>query len=53
MKINIGEKIQNGPNAEIKIGNCLPLQLIPVGIDIHNVELLHSLVSTPFWFVVP
>jgi large subunit ribosomal protein L2 len=38
-KIKIGETIQNGPNSEIKIGNCLPLQDIPVGINIHNVEL--------------
>ena len=37
--IKVGEKIQNGPNSEIKVGNCLPLQDIPVGIDIHNVEL--------------
>tara|TARA_B100001250_G_scaffold413669_1_gene448572 strand:- start:1028 stop:1861 length:834 start_codon:yes stop_codon:yes gene_type:complete len=37
--INVGEKIQNGSSSEIKIGNCLPLQDIPVGIDIHNVEL--------------
>jgi len=37
--ISVGEKIKNGPNAEIKSGNCLPLQDIPVGIDIHNVEI--------------
>jgi len=37
--IKIGDKIQNGPKSEIKIGNCLPLQDIPSGIDIHNVEL--------------
>ena len=37
--IKIGDKIKNGSNAEIKVGNCLPLQDIPVGIDIHNVEL--------------
>ena len=37
--IKIGEKIQNGNNSEIKVGNCLPLQDIPVGVDIHNVEL--------------
>ena len=37
--ISVGEKIKNGPNAEIKPGNCLPLQDIPVGIDIHNVEI--------------
>ena len=29
----------NGPNSEIKVGNCLPLSEIPVGIDIHNVEI--------------
>ena len=34
-----GDKIQNGTNSEIKIGNCLPLQDIPVGINIHNVEI--------------
>ena len=38
-KINIGDKIENGSNCEIKVGNCLPLQEIPVGIEIHNVEL--------------
>ena len=37
--IKVGDKIENGPNSEIKIGNCLPLQDIPVGINIHNVEL--------------
>ncbi len=37
--IKVGETINNGPNSEIKIGNCLPLQDIPVGINIHNVEI--------------
>ena len=37
--IKVGDKIENGPNAEIKNGNCLPLQEIPVGLNIHNVEL--------------
>ena len=37
--IKVGDKVENGPNVEIKIGNCLPLQDIPVGINIHNVEL--------------
>ena len=37
--IKIGDKIKNGSNSEIKTGNCMPLQDIPVGIDIHNVEL--------------
>jgi len=38
-KIKAGDKIINGSKKEIKIGNCMPLQDIPVGIDIHNVEL--------------
>ena len=38
-KIKVGDKIQNGPNSEIKNGNALPLKDIPVGINIHNVEL--------------
>ena len=37
--INVGDKISNGEDSEIKIGNCLPLSEIPVGIDIHNVEI--------------
>ena len=37
-KIKTGDKVQNGPNSEIKVGNALPLKDIPVG-DIHNVEL--------------
>ena len=38
-KIKVGDKIENGSKKEIKVGNCMPLQDIPVGIDIHNVEL--------------
>ena len=38
-KVKVGDKIQSGPNAEIKIGNALPLKDIPAGINIHNVEL--------------
>ena len=38
-QIKIGDKIENGTKKEIKIGNSMPLQDIPVGIAIHNVEL--------------
>jgi len=38
-KITAGEKIVNGHKKEIKVGNCMPLQDIPVGINIHNVEI--------------
>ena len=34
-----GMKIQNGPEAEVRVGNCLPLANIPVGSSIHNIEL--------------
>ena len=38
-KINVGDVVENGPAKEIKIGNCMPLTDIPVGVNIHNVEL--------------
>ena len=34
-----GMKVMNGPKAEIKPGNCLPLSAIPVGTLVHNIEL--------------
>ncbi len=34
-----GMKVMNGPEAEIRVGNCLPLSAIPVGTEIHNIEL--------------
>ena len=37
--IKVGDTVQNGSNSEIKSGNCLPLKDIPVGINIHNVEI--------------
>ncbi|KLO23862.1 MULTISPECIES: 50S ribosomal protein L2 [unclassified Marinitoga] len=36
--IKVGEEILSGPNAEIKPGNALPLENIPVGTIIHNIE---------------
>ena len=37
--IKVGDSIVSGNNKEIKIGNCMPLQDIPPGTQIHNVEL--------------
>ena len=37
--LKIGDKIIAGENTEIKVGNCMPMSNIPVGIDIHNIEL--------------
>ncbi len=37
--LKVGDILMSGPNAEIKIGNALPLQNIPLGSQIHNIEL--------------
>lgn len=39
LDIKIGDKIISSDNADIKIGNSLPLMNIPVGTTIHNIEL--------------
>ena len=37
--LKVGDQVMNGPGAEIKVGNALPLHHIPVGANIHNIEL--------------
>ena len=37
--LKVGDKVMSGPDADIKPGNCLPIQNIPVGTLIHNVEI--------------
>ncbi len=37
--LKVGDKLMNGANADIRVGNCLPLEAIPVGTEVHNVEL--------------
>jgi large subunit ribosomal protein L2 len=37
--IQVGQEIMSGPEADIKVGNSLPLANIPVGSTIHNIEL--------------
>ncbi len=37
--LTVGSIIENGENADIKVGNALPLQNIPVGTLVHNLEL--------------
>ena len=34
-----GMKVMNGADAEVRVGNCLPLANIPVGTQVHNIEL--------------
>ncbi|MDR1663221.1 MAG: 50S ribosomal protein L2 [Endomicrobium sp.] len=40
MGVKIGDFLMSGPNAEIKLGNSLPLMNIPVGTFVHNLELV-------------
>lgn len=35
----VGQVVVSGPEADIKVGNCLPIKNIPVGTLLHNVEL--------------
>jgi len=37
--LKVGDQVMSGPDADIKVGNCLPLKNIPVGTVIHNIEL--------------
>jgi len=37
--LNVGQKIYSGPEAEPRLGNCLPLSRIPGGLPIHNIEM--------------
>ena len=38
--LKAGDRVENGPDAPPTVGNCLPLKKIPLGADIHNIELL-------------
>lgn len=37
--LTAGDTVESGPDADIKVGNNLPLQNIPIGTMIHNIEL--------------
>jgi large subunit ribosomal protein L2 len=37
--LHVGDTVITSENAPIQIGNCLPLNNIPLGVDIHNIEL--------------
>jgi large subunit ribosomal protein L2 len=38
-RLQVGAMVMSGPEAEISVGNCLPLSAMPTGTVIHNVEL--------------
>ena len=37
--LKVGDKVESGEDADIKIGNALPLHAIPVGTTVHNIEM--------------
>ena len=37
--LEVGDKLENGQHAEVRIGNALPLRYLPVGTTIHNIEM--------------
>ncbi len=37
--LQVGDRVMNGPEAEIRVGNALPLRSIPLGSQVHNIEL--------------
>ena len=39
LNLRVGDTVESGPNADIKPGNSLPLNNIPLGTQIHNIEL--------------
>lgn len=38
--LKAGDWVESGPDAEPKLGNCLPLKRVPVGMDVHNIEMI-------------
>src|SRR5665648_620344 len=38
-KLKVGDQIESGPEADIKVGNALPMRRIPTGTMVHNIEL--------------
>src|SRR5260370_26813898 len=38
--LQVGTKLMSGPTAPPEIGNCLPLLTVPVGLPIHNIEMI-------------
>ncbi len=37
--LKVGDKVMSGPTADVRIGSALPLELVPLGTTVHNVEL--------------
>ena len=49
--LKAGDKVISSAEADIKPGNCLPIEKIPVGTIIHNIELYPA--TAPSWCAAP
>ena len=38
--LKAGDWVESGDQAEPKVGNCMPLKRVPVGLDVHNIEMM-------------
>jgi large subunit ribosomal protein L2 len=39
VSLEVGDQVMSGPEAEIRVGNALPIYRIPLGTQLHNIEL--------------
>ena len=39
VNLNLGDTVMSGPGAELKPGNAMPIEGMPLGTEIHNIEL--------------
>jgi large subunit ribosomal protein L2 len=37
--LKVGDQVHSGNDAPVSVGNCLPLSAIPLGMDVHNIEM--------------
>jgi len=37
--LKVGDRVMSGPEAEVRVGSALPLKIIPLGTEVHNIEL--------------
>lgn len=37
--LRVGQRVTSGPNADVRVGNAMPLSRVPLGTQVHNIEL--------------
>lgn len=38
--LKVGTKVQSGPDSAPEVGNCMPIRVIPLGLPLHNLEMI-------------